>query len=116
MRWLTLLAALVLAGCVKDPGYAPQGKPDKPVSPVVQNEQLACYYEALADGVEKGWFATPNEFLARAKATREKLGLPASGDGADGLFPNGATTTPFTEDQKKTLIEGLKGLAKKARG
>jgi hypothetical protein len=116
MRWLTLLTLVLLAGCVKDPGYAPQSTPEKPVAPVASNEQLACYYEALADGVEKGWFASPNEFLARAKATREKLGLPASGDAANGLLPNGASTEPFTADGKKTLIDGLKGLAKKARG
>lgn len=117
MRWMSLVVVLLVCGCMSDPGFAPQAKPDNPVSPVAQNEQLACYYESLATGLDKGWFASPNEFVARAKVTREKLGLAAGGDAVDSIeVLKGASVNPFTEEQKKSLSESMRDLAKKARG
>jgi len=85
-----------------------QSKPSKPQATSLRS----AYFTALADGLESGWYASPNEFLARAKVTRERLRLEASGSSVDGIKElQGASVKPFTADQRVSVVKQLRTLA-----
>lgn len=120
IRLILFVVLLAVSGCVPAQFQAPQSpvvpSPVNP-GPVAAGELQACYFDALAKGVEDGWLASPNEVLARAKTVRERLGLPSGGADVDALFAGqGASVEPFTTEGKKSLAEGLRSLARKARG
>mgnify|MGYP000013367880 CR=1 FL=1 len=118
MKRIILLAlSLVLCGCLQPIGDAPTThKPSPKPGPASGNELQACYYEAIADGVEKGWFASANEVVSRAKVAREKLGLQPGGDKVSEIeLLKNPSVKPLTEAERKTLAEQLRKVAQGVR-
>lgn len=109
MKHLLLIAPLLLCGCLGPVASSvPEAKPNKPQSSSLRS----AYFAALADGLESGWYASPNEFLARAKVTRERLKLDASGASVDGIRElQGASVKPFDSTQRASVVASLRKLA-----
>lgn len=113
--WIVL--SLLICGCLQ-PIDVQSTKPSKPKpnGPVSGNELQACYYEALAEGVEKGWFTSANEVVARARVTREKLGLPPGGDKVSEIeLLKNPSVKPLSDAEKKTLADQLRKVAQGVR-